>query len=229
MRDRVLIPLAACFVLAAVTAAPAQTSTRTVAPHPVLIDADPVAQTPPTPPVAPTPTTPAVPRAMRPGEAPAPPAAPGVPGGFERRTRSQLVNVKIELTITDQVGTKPPEKKNISMIVADGERGGIRTNAEVQRRIETITAGQTNVSSTFQTVPLSVDAWPEIDGTKIRLRLSLEYDLIAEAGTSLSGKTSIRETLAVIADNGVPLTVSLSADPMTDRKVALDVKATILK
>jgi len=27
----------------------------------------------------------------------------------------------------------------------------------------------------------------------------------------------------------VPLTVSLSADPMTDRKVALDVKATILK
>jgi len=193
MRDRVLIPLAACFVLAAVTAAPAQTSTRTVAPHPVLIDADTVAQTPPAPPVAPTPTTPAVPRAMRPGEAPAPPAAPGVPGGFERRTRSQLVNVKIELTITDQVGTKPPEKKNISMIVADGERGGISTNAEVQRRIETITAGQTNVSSTFQTVPLSVDAWPEIDGkvdalpeidgTKICLRLSLEYDLIAEAGT----------------------------------------------
>jgi hypothetical protein len=145
------------------------------------------------------------------------------------RRRGQLVNVRVELTITDQIGTKSPEKKNITILVADGERGGIRTNAEVMRKIESVVAGQPNVNTTWQSVPLSVDAVPEIEGTKIRLRLSLEYDLIAETPAGTSQKTSIRETLAIIAENGVPLVVALSADPMSDRKVMLEVKATIVK
>ena len=70
---------------------------------------------------------------------------------------------------------------------------------------------------------------PRFEGTKVRLRMSLEYDLVGEALTAAGGKSSIRETIAVITDNGVPLVVALSADPMTDRKVTLEVKTSIMK
>jgi hypothetical protein len=175
---------------------------------------------PPTPPAAPAapqaPQAPRAPRAPRAttGEAPepAPAAAP--------RNRGQLVNLRLEFTVTDQIGAAPPVKKTITMNVADGENGRIRTNAEVFRK---------NTAPTM--VPLSVDAFPEIDGGKIRLRASLEYQLLKDAPEPdmPAGKTSITQSVTAILNDGVSAVLSQSADPLTDRKVTLEVKATIVR
>lgn len=178
-------------------------------------------QQPPPPPPPPPPAKATAPKAAAAPAAPEPPPPPPPPAPERRRTPAQLVNVKVELTITDQVGAGAPQKKNIAIIVADGERGSIRTMAEFVKEIGGSKRG-------FQ-LPLSADAAPEIEGNKVRLRLSLEYDLLGDAGAGSEGKLSIRESLTVIAEPGVPLTVALSADPMSDRKVTLEVKATILK
>src|SRR5829696_1826887 len=38
-----------------------------------------------------------------------------------------LTNVQVELTLTDQIGNNAPEKKTVSMIVASGSWGKIRS------------------------------------------------------------------------------------------------------
>lgn len=174
-------------------------------------------QAPPAPPLPPAaPQAPQAPRAPRAstGEAPTPPPAPAP------RNRGQLVNLRLEFTVTDQIGAAPPVKKTITMNVADGETGRIRTNAEVFRK---------NTSPTM--VPLSVDAYPEIEGSKIRLRASLEYQLLKDAPEPdlPAGKTSITQGVTAILSDGVLTMLSQSADPLTDRKVTLEVKATIIR
>jgi len=174
-------------------------------------------QAPPAPPSPPSPPSPAAapqaPQATRGsrGDMPAPVFAP---------RRGQLVNLRLEFTVTDQIGTAPPVKKTITMNVADGESGRIRTNADVFRK---------NSSPTV--VPLAVDASPEIESGKIRLRASLEYQLLSDAaGPDLpAGKTSITQSVTSILNDGVLTILSQSADPLTDRKVTLEVKATIIK
>jgi hypothetical protein len=207
-------------VVSLTTAALAQTApTPAPTPRPALAttatsfdQAPPAPPTPPAPPLPPAaPQAPQATRGSR-GEMPFPALAP--------RNKGQLVNLRLEFTVTDQIGTAPPVKKTITMNVADGESGRIRTNADVFRK---------NSSPTV--VPLSVDASPEIDGTKIRLRASLEYQLLSDAaGPDLpAGKTSITQSVTSILSDGVPTILSQSADPLTDRKVTLEVKATIIK
>src|ERR1043166_8665737 len=42
-----------------------------------------------------------------------------------------LTNVQIEVTLTDQLGTQAPEKKTVSMIVASGNMGKVRSSATI--------------------------------------------------------------------------------------------------
>ena len=133
--------------------------------------------------------------------------------------RGQLINLRLEFTVTDQIGAAAPVRKTVMMNVADGESGRIRTNAEVPR------------NKAWTTVPLSVDAYPTIEGPKIRLRASLEYQLLSEApGPDLpAGKTSMTQSVTALLNDGVSTILCQSADPLTDRKVTLEVKATIIK
>lgn len=185
--------------------------------------APPAPPAPPVPPAAavgpqspqapPAPRAPRAPVAIRStGDAPAPEAV--------RHNRGQPVNLRLEFTVTDQIGTAPPVKKTITMNVADGESGRIRTNADVFRK---------NSPSTV--VPLSVDASPTIEGGKIRLRASLEYQLLSPPPEPdlPAGKTSIVQGVTSILSDGVSTVLSQSADPLTDRKVTLEVKATIVR
>jgi hypothetical protein len=186
--------------------------------------------TPPTPPAPPAPAAAAAPQAPPSPRSPQAPPAPRAPRATTgeappapeamRRNRGQLVNLRLEFTVTDQIGTAPPVKKSITMNVADGESGRIRTNAEVFRK-----------GSAPTIVPLSVDASPEIEGSRIRLRASLEYQLLKDAPEPdlPAGKTSITQSVTAILNDGVSTILSQSADPLTDRKVTLEVKATIIK
>src|SRR5262245_3401357 len=160
----------------------------------------------PVPAPAPTAQTP------RPTPAPTPP----VP----RRT-GQPVNVRIDLSINDQRGGSAPIKRTLSMIVADGMGGSIRSQSEV------LAVGS---------VPLNVDANPELlADNKIRLTLTLQYDWPApiEAGRdSPRGtviKTALRDSVSLILENGKPIVAAQSADPIGDRQVAVEVTATILR
>jgi len=224
MNVRWMIPTAA-FVMSLATVAAAQTMTPPAAQSaavPTIEQAPPAPPSPPSPPSPPAATAPQVPPSPRApmgeraprattGEAPAPEAF--------ARSRGQLINLRLEFTVTDQIGTAAPVKKTVMMNVADGESGRIRTNAEVSR------------NKAWTTVPLSVDAYPIIEGAKIRLRASLEYQLLSEAqGPDLpAGKTSMTQSVTALLNDGVSTILCQSADPLTDRKVTLEVKATIVK
>jgi hypothetical protein len=225
MNVRWMIP-AAALVTSLATVATAQTGATSAAVVAQSAGAAAVDQTPPPPPTPPAsasapqappaPRAPQAPRSPRAstGDATAPTPEPA------RRFRGQLINLRLEFTVTDQIGTAPPVKKTITMNVADGESGRIRTNAEVFRK---------NTAPTV--VPLSVDASPEIEGNRIRLRASLEYQLLKDAPEPElpAGKTSITQSVTAILNDGVSTILSQSADPLTDRKVTLEVKATIIK
>jgi len=165
-----------------------------------------------------TPSQPAPARAAQPPAAPAPAAPPARP-----RPQGQPINLKIDATITDQQGTAAAIKKTVSVVVADASNGSVRTNATFPG---------------IGPVPLNMDAEPTLlpDG-KIRVSLRLQYDLPSPAtlGRAAGGeerqpqRTSIQESLTLVLENGKSVVAAQSADPVSDRQVTLEVKATILR
>ena len=179
------------------------------------------AQPEPQPPRTPRPAT--APAAPGPAATPQAPQAPPVmmPG----RSVGQPINIKVEVTITDQRGGTPALKKTVTVVTGDNMNGYIRSSANY---------------SNIGNVPLNVDTEPQLltDG-KIRLRVNLEYDLPAPAaigppdGVAATERTlrvtQIRENLALILENGKPIVAAQSADPVGDRQVTIEVKATVLR
>jgi hypothetical protein len=135
------------------------------------------------------------------------------------RDLSQLVNIRLELTITDQRGTAPAVPKTVTMLLADRRGGRIRTQGSVR------------VGPQFQNITLNVDATPELtrDG-RVRVQVSLEYKPQASGGeTEDTAPTQLSESFSVILENEKPLLITQSADPGSDRRVKVELKATILK
>lgn len=228
-------PKAICFVLclSAASVAVAQEVPVTVAPALVTIVAQDQAQ-PAISPRAQTPPPPGQPGQTAPAPVPPRQANPLPP----MRLQGQPINVRIELTITDQTGSAPAVKKTVLMTVADEERGAIRSNAQIARAT-TVKPVAEGGAYRMENVPLSIDATPTVLGdSRIRLRLNLEYDVVG--GTSSNAATpgtapgsldnsQVRQSLGVVLTSGVPLVVAQSADPHSDRRVSLEVKATVLK
>jgi hypothetical protein len=129
------------------------------------------------------------------------------------------VNIRVELTITDQRGTAAPLSKTITMTMMDTANSRIRTGGDVRTPLG------------FRPVTLNVDASPRLhkDG-KIRLDMTIEYrPTAAESDTEQSTTPTINESISVLLEDGKPLVISQSADPATDRKVKVEAKATILR
>ena len=152
------------------------------------------------------------------------PAAP-TPAPAERaapRREGQPVNIKVDVTITDQRGGAQALKKTVSVVVADSYMGLIRSSS--------------NVVGVNVPVPLNIDAEPLIlsDG-KIRLRVNVQYDWpgqVPDSGNMNRGtvmKTEVHENFTVVVENGKPLVASQSADPVADRQVIVELKATVLR
>lgn len=179
------------------------------------------------------PTPPPTPPDQRPGARPTPqpqpPAVPvpmpGVPAppAMPRRT----TNVQIEVTITDQLGAGTPDKKTVSMIASDGSWGRIRTGAQARP----------NDKIGFQLTNINVDARPSLipnQADAIQLELTIEYKPLRSV-TAASGEvtqsegTNLNQSMTVTLQNGKPLQISQAADPVTDRKILVEVKASIQK
>jgi hypothetical protein len=137
-------------------------------------------------------------------------------------------NVRIELTITDQAGTDAPVKKTLSVIAADRHNGSVRSKVTVA--VPGPEGPAIKVSRHVE-LPLNVDVKPEVmENGLIRLWLILNYETTnasRETGTAVHSNVTGNQT--VMLENGKPLIVSQSADAATDRKVTLELKATILR
>ena len=164
--------------------------------------------------------------AVAPRTLPTPAAAPPAPAEPRAAAREgQPLNVKVELTITDQRGGNPMLKKTVTVVTADGMGGFIRSTARYQ---------------SIGDVPLNVDTQPRLlsDG-KIRVNVNLQYDLPAivdsadtrneERRAGPLTKTSIHENLSLVLENGKSIVAAQSADPVGDRQVLIEVKATVLR
>jgi hypothetical protein len=134
----------------------------------------------------------------------------------------QAINVKVDVSISDQRGGAAPIKRTVSVVVADGYSGMIRSQSDVM-----------NVG----TVPLNIDVEPLLlaDG-KVRVKFNLQYDWPAPIEASSTPpprgtvvKTTLHDTVVLILENAKPMIAALSADPIGDRQVTVEVKATILR
>jgi hypothetical protein len=136
------------------------------------------------------------------------------------------VNVRLEITITDQRGGAEPIVKTVTKTVADRSWIRIRTGADVQTKLG------------FRPVVLNIDSFPRvipIPGTmnpsnKLKVELTIDYRPVAgEADSEKTTTPSINESLTIYLEDGKSMVISQSADPATDRKVKVEAKATILK
>jgi hypothetical protein len=141
-------------------------------------------------------------------------------------------NVKVELTISDQTGNGPVEKKTVSLIAAEESWGKIRTQA----------TARVPEGAGAMPVGLNVDARPFLTRTgSIQLELTVAYNpLDATSAAKAAGyvnpaelkqlrPTELNQSMTVVLQSGKPMVISQAADPISDRKMIVEVVATILK
>ena len=127
----------------------------------------------------------------------------------------QPVNIKLDLTITDQTGPGEPLKKVVTMVVADRGTGSIRSVGSVRSQ------GR---------VQINVDARPLIRQSGAnRLMLGLEYNPRTLGNDAPTEWSSLNEQIQVVVEAGKLLIVSQAADPASDRTITVDVRATVMK
>jgi hypothetical protein len=147
-------------------------------------------------------------------------ATPEKPAAKPPAVPDSATNVKIDLTITDQAGPGEPARRSVSMLVADQRTGSVRSS------------GQVTTSGARFNATLNVDALPRImrDGS-ILLDLTLEYTPKPgnENANSGEGRGSLNQRLSVKAESGKPTVISQASDPTSDRKMSVEVTATVVK
>jgi hypothetical protein len=244
-------PTVAVAVAPAVTPAPAVAHAavaRVVAATPVVTPV--VAGQTPALPVLPEPPAPPTPaQASRPQAPKVVQEAPVV----VREAPSSNMNVRIDVTIIDQTGSGAPTKKTVSLTVADGGRGSVRSGVTVPIPSTTFApqpvkegdATRTIGSSwSYRDMGLSLDVTgAQIRGNYVRLRLAVEYNPVDEKMAAAEGPSAawlaqgpasfarFSQSLDLSLENGKPLVVASSSDPVPSRNrtASLEVKATILK
>jgi hypothetical protein len=148
------------------------------------------------------------------------------------------INIKIEVSITDQTGTNTPAKKVVTMIASDRMSTNVRSSASVPvKQMLQVPSGNASApptSYTYRNVTINVDARPSIvqkEPNKISLNFGLEYIPRPEGRQEEMepGMGSWSERLSLILESGKPMVISQAADPTSDRKITVEVTATILK
>lgn len=151
-------------------------------------------------------------------------AKPAPEAKAEKGPPTPLINVRVDVKIIDERGGQPATTKAVSLTVADRQNGWFRSSAEGPGR------PNDPMPAAFRLVPLNVDARPHVDGSRIRLELGLEYNSIdASTEAKQYPKLEIKQRLNLVLEDGKPMRVAQAADPLSDRRVSLEVTATILR
>lgn len=153
----------------------------------------------PKPAVAPTPTPAAEPQ-------PTPAARPAA--------AAEPVNVRFQILIRE-VGGPRPGTKTVALTIALNDQSSIRAQGTVAGRGEH---------------PLNVDVMPRtlLNG-RVWTRISVEYRPESPAEASGPPPFYVRQTLNVWLESGKPIIISEAADPISDRRLSVEVTATILR
>jgi len=164
-----------------------------------------------TPPAAPKPTTTGSEAAA---ETQAEKRSP--PPAEQPQPEGQPVNIRLDLTISDHHGAGEPAKRAVTIIVADRHVGYIRTS------------GTNRTPGVTSSVLLNVDARPHILANgKVRVGISLQYTPAATDPTV--AVSSLNQQFTLILDPGKPFLMSEAADPLSNRKMTVEGRVTIMK
>jgi hypothetical protein len=227
-------------VCAAVLLAPAAPAAAQESPQTVRAAIPPQMPQTPTPPAASTPpqARPAV------AQPPAPPTPrPDLAPPQKSMSEYEAANVKVEVTITYQVGNAAPVKRMATLTVADGGRGSLRAGNQVAVASTTFQPATTIAP---QTVPMTSYSYKSVgfnldasrvftQGTKTRMDLSVEFSTIDEKTSDSAGHLpsfpTFSQNLTLVLESGKPLIVGQSSDVVdnVERKQTVEVKATILR
>lgn len=146
------------------------------------------------------------------------PAKPA-PSTARAEPAAEPVNVRVEVSISEQTGQTAPAKKVVTLMTSDRQNGSIRSGGSVR-------AGER-----YRTVSINVDARPTLLGEgAMRMDVALEYQPQAPAGGSTEpGLWTVNERVSVVLHSGKPLVISETFDPTSDRRMTVEVTATVLK
>ena len=204
------------------------------------------------PPQAVRPATPPT----KPGEA-VPPERPA--SGWSNTQFDETANVRVEITISYQVGQGAPVKRSASLVVASqNDSGSLQSGNQVPVPStsfvplapaaksdgslvpSTPAAGSPVTSFSYRSVGLNLDARNvRVSGNRAKMNLNVEFSAIDEkAGDSSRGAgpgypsfPTFSQNLAVVLENGKPLVIAQTSDIVDNvaRKQSVEVTATILK
>jgi len=158
-----------CFIAVQSASLFAQAPAPVAPRQPSRAAAQPARPSAPTPPSTPTPPTP-----------PAPPRVDPSEGG-------QLANVRVELSVIEQMGTEPATPKTMTLLLADRQLSQVRSSFDERNT-------------------LNVDARPTIVDGHIRLTLSVEVVPRGAAPGNPFGSGG-RHALTMLLDSGKAVTV----------------------
>jgi hypothetical protein len=191
----------------------------------------------------------------RPATPPAPPRTtePAQEPRAERSTGRAPIdaeNLKIDVTITYQVGNGAPVKRSASLTVADGETASLRAGNQIA--VPSTTFVQTTpkadgpsaapamppqpmTSFNYRSVGLNLDARRvRVSGNKAMVMLSVEFSAVDDKtadSTRPPAFPTFSQSFSLVLENGKPLVVAQSSDFVdgVERRQSVEVKATILR
>ncbi len=148
--------------------------------------------------------------------APAAPAVPPAPPNVNADAGGQPVNIRLDVSVTDQAATGVSQPKTLMVILADRALGQTR--------------------AAYEDRSISVDARPTIVEGRVRAQLTVSSrepqkmpigpDANLRAPDPLINWTN---SFSLLLDNGKPVVAFETSDPATKRKLSIEVKATIQK
>jgi hypothetical protein len=176
-----------------------------------------VAQTPsPAPPRGapaqpkPGPPPPALPRGA---DAPEP-AASQRAEPLQESFRGKPINIRIDVTIIDEGGPQAT-RKSVSVTVGDRQQGQVRAAVAVPG---------------IGHVPIALDVVATLESDdRIRTRMTLDYRPSPRADPKEPMPVEMRLSFGIILESGKRIVAAQAADPVTDRRVSVEVLATVLK
>jgi hypothetical protein len=165
---------------------------------------------------APAPPAPAAAPKPTPSPAPRPPAPPGPP--------AQLVNIRVDVVVIEEGGTAAPVRKTASVITSDRRAAAVRSIGDAERGEPKPPDARFPNPRTVTFMKADVEPYIERNGL-IRTQVIMEY--LSPTSQQEGRGTTLR--FEPLLENGKPLRVSESTDPTSNRKVIVEVTATILK
>ena len=148
----------------------------------------------------------------KPQPAPAQPApAGGAPAQAAATPPADPVNVRFEVRLREEGGGAKPTSRVVGVLATVMELSSVRANPNSRN-------------------PLNIDVMASIiRENKVRTRLTIEYTQPTAEPNPNPNPFAIRQTVNLWLDSGKPMVVSQAIDPSSDRRIDIEVTATILR